>query len=53
MAESRKTFVNLQNISVWDSIPRETPKNVGFHEKTEALISRISDFILMVDMLYL
>lgn len=29
------------------------PKNVDFHEKTEALFSVLSDFILTVDMLYL
>lgn len=32
---------------------QETPKNVDFHEKTEALFSVLSDFILTVDMLYL
>lgn len=31
----------------------ETPKNKDFHEKTEALFSVLSDFILTVDMLYL
>lgn len=32
---------------------RETPKNKDFHEKTEALISVLSDFISSVDMLCL
>lgn len=31
----------------------ETPKNKDFHEKNEALFSVLSDFISLVDMLYL
>lgn len=32
---------------------QEASKNKDFHEKTEALFSVLSDFILTVDMLYL